>query len=78
VTVKVGTTVKWTNNGPSAHTATGNTGMWGSGQLSAPTGGSAGGTYQYTFTAGGYLRLSLFEPSAVAVPWFHRTVTVTS
>ncbi len=31
VTVKVGTAVKWTNNGPSAHTATSNTGTWDSG-----------------------------------------------
>ena len=60
VTVKVGTTVKWANNGQSAYTATSNTGTWDSGQLSGPTtgdpyygGGSAGGTYQYTFMAGG-------------------------
>src|SRR5260370_37136115 len=59
VTVKVGTTVEWANNGQSAHTATSNTGTWDSGQLSGPTtgdpyygGGSAGGTDQYTFMAG--------------------------
>src|SRR2546426_11569709 len=59
MTVMVGTTVKWTNNGPSAHTTTSNTGTWDSGQLSSPTsgggygGGSAGGTYQHTFMGGG-------------------------
>src|SRR3989449_11035609 len=39
MTVMVGTTVKWTNNGPSAHTTTSNTGTWDSGQLSNPTNG---------------------------------------
>src|SRR2546426_11799102 len=59
VTVMVGTTVKWINNGPSAHTTTSDTGTWDSGQLSSPTsgggygGGSAGGTYQRTLIGAG-------------------------
>lgn len=58
--VSVGTTVRWTNNGPSAHTSTSNASAWNSGTLAAPSGGSygggsAGGSYQYAFsTAGSY------------------------
>lgn len=83
LTVKVGTAVKWTNNGPAAHTATSNTGTWDSRQLSAPTGGggygggSAGGTYQYTFTAAGTYayHCSNHPPSVYA--GFTGTITVT-
>src|SRR2546428_2493013 len=59
MTVMVGTTVKWTNNGPSAHTTTSNTGTWDSGQLSSPTsgggdcGGPAGGTPHHPVMGGG-------------------------
>ncbi len=37
--IKVGTTVQWTNNGPSAHTTTSDAAVWNSGTLSAPMGG---------------------------------------
>jgi plastocyanin len=36
ITVKVGTTVKWTNNGPSSHTVTNDAGSWASALLTPP------------------------------------------
>lgn len=42
ITVRVGTTVRWTNYGPSPHTVTTDMGLWGSGTLNAPV--SAGGS----------------------------------
>jgi len=83
VTVKVGTTVKWTNNGPSAHTATSNTGNWDSGQVSGPTsgggygGGSAGGTYQHTFMAAGTYDYHCSNHPPSLYPGFTGTITVT-
>ena len=83
VTVKVGTPVRWTNNGPSAHTATSNSGTWDSGQLSSPTsggpygGGSAGGTYQYTFTAAGTYAYHCSNHPPSVYPAFTGTITVT-
>src|SRR5262249_19652599 len=38
VTVKMGSTVRWTNNGPSAHTTTSDMGVWDSGVLSPNAG----------------------------------------
>ena len=84
VTIKVGTTVRWTNNGPSAHTTTSDGGFWTSPTLSAPSGnggyggaGTAGGTFDFTFTqAGTYAyHCSLHPPSLY--PGFTGTVTVT-
>lgn len=43
ITVKVGTTVRWTNLGPSAHAVMSDMGAWGSGTLNAPTNGSGSG-----------------------------------
>ncbi len=83
VTVQVGTTVKWANNGPAAHTATSNTGTWDSGQLSGPTsggpygGGSAGGTYQYTFMAAGTYAYHCSNHPPSVYPEFTGTITVT-
>ncbi len=83
VTVKVGTTVKWTNNGPSAHTATSNTGTWDSGQVSGPTsgggygGGSAGGTYQHTFMAAGTYDYHCSNHPPSLNPGFTGTIMVT-
>ncbi len=45
VTIKAGTTVRWTNNGPSGHTTTSDNGVWGSGTLAPPGGGGGGGGY---------------------------------
>ena len=85
VSIKVGTTVKWTNNGPSAHTTTSNTGVWDSGTLSAPTsggaygGGSAGGSYQLVFTAAGTYgyHCTIHPPSLPQYAGFTGTITVT-
>lgn len=84
VSIKVGTTVKWTNNGPSAHTSTSDAGVWNSGGLSAPTsggaygGGSAGGSYQFTFaTAGTYgYHCTFHPPSLPQYAGFTGTITV--
>jgi len=82
LTVKVGTTVTWTNNGPAAHSATSNIGTWDSGLLNGPTsggayGGSAGGTYQYTFTAAGTYTYHCYLHPPSTYPGFTGTITVT-
>jgi len=43
ITVKVGTTVRWTNLGPSAHAVMSDAAAWGSGTLSPPMSGSGSG-----------------------------------
>lgn len=59
ISISAGTTVKWTNNGPSTHTSTSDAGVWNSGSISPPSGGGsygdseAPGTYQRTFTVAG-------------------------
>ncbi len=60
VTIKVGSSVAWSNNDPVQHTSTADGGAWNSGQLSAPSsgggaygGGTAGGSYRYTFSSTG-------------------------
>jgi plastocyanin len=84
VTIKVGSTVQWTNKGPSAHTTVSDAGVWNSGVLTSPGGndpygggGSAGGSFSFTFTqAGTYTyHCSLHPPSSF--PGFTGTVTVT-
>ncbi len=85
VTIKAGTTVRWTNDGPSAHTTTSDGGAWDSGSLSPPSGGggyggggSAGGTFDFTFMQPGSFpyHCSIHPPSSY--PGFTGTVTVTS
>jgi plastocyanin len=82
LTVKVGTTVTWTNAGPSAHTATSDAGVWTSGTLGAPSGGgygggSPGGSYSFKFmTAGTYTYHCTFHPPS-QYPSFTGTITVT-
>lgn len=57
--IKVGTSVTWTDNGSLAHTATADGGAFNSGQISAASGGgsygggSGAGSYTFTFTAAG-------------------------
>ena len=83
VTIKAGTTVRWTNNGPSAHTVTSDAGVWASGTLGAPGGGggygggSSGGTFDFTFMQPGTYpyHCSIHPPSSY--PGFTGTVTVT-
>jgi plastocyanin len=85
LSVKAGTTVQWINSGPSSHTTTSDGGVWNSGTLSAPSGGgaygggSAGGTYQFTFnTPGTYpYHCSIHPPSIAAYAGFTGTITVT-
>ena len=85
LTIKAGTTVRWTNNGPSAHTTVSDAGVWSSAALSAPVsggggyggGGSAGGTFELTFTEPGNYpyHCSLHPPANY--PGFTGTVIVT-
>jgi plastocyanin len=71
LTIKAGTTVRWTNNGPSAHTTTSDMGVWSSDVL------SVGGTFDFTFTQPGTYpyHCSLHPPNLY--PGFIGTVTVT-
>jgi plastocyanin len=50
LTVGVGTTVRWTNEGPSVHTVTADDGSFDSGAL------KPGATFEHTFGAAGTLR----------------------
>src|SRR2546429_9965080 len=53
ITIKVGDTVTWTNNGSVAHTATSNTGAWDTGQIASGASSSAEHLYitgRYTYT----------------------------
>ena len=82
LTIKAGTTVTWTNSGPSAHTATSDTGVWDSGTLGAPSGsggyggGSPGGTYSLTFnTPGTYSYHCKIHPPSL-YPSFVGSITV--
>lgn len=72
ITVKAGTTVTWTNNGPSAHTTTSDGGVWDSGTL------GAGGTFQFTFTQPGTFSYHCTIHPPNLYPGFTGTVTVTS
>jgi len=88
VTIKAGTNVRWTNNGPSVHTTTSDAGTWASPSLAAPSGGGAdpgysassamaGGTFDFAFTQPGTYpyHCSLHPPSSF--PGFTGTITVT-
>ena len=75
--------MRWTNNGPSAHTTTSDGGFWSSPTLAAPSGnggyggaGTAAGTFDFTFTQPGTYayHCSLHPPSLY--PGFTGTVTV--
>jgi plastocyanin len=83
VTIQAGTTVQWSNSGPSSHTTTSDNGVWDSGSLNAPVagggygGGSAGGTYAVKFTTPGtYPYHCTLHPPATH-PGFTGTITVT-
>jgi plastocyanin len=87
LSIKAGTTVRWTNAGPSAHTTVSDDGIWTSGTLGAPNsggggsgyggGGSAGGTFEFTFANPGTYgyHCNLHPPSSY--PGFVGTITVT-
>src|SRR5207245_11006189 len=63
--VGVGATVTWTNDGPSAHTATSDSGMWDTGRLNRGQSGS------YTFTTAG-----TFTYHCAIHPTMHGTIVV--
>jgi plastocyanin len=85
LTITAGTTVRWINNGPSAHTTVSDMGLWTSGVLSPPGsgggpyggGGSAGATFDFTFMQPGTFpyHCALHPPNLY--PGFIGTVTVT-
>jgi plastocyanin len=84
LTVKAGTTVTWTNSGPSAHAVTSDTMVFQSAALAGPTesnpyggGARSGMSFQFTFnTSGTYAyHCSLHPPSSY--PGFTGTIVVT-
>jgi plastocyanin len=85
LSIKAGTTVRWTNAGPSAHTTTSDDATWTSSTLVPPSGGggdygdnpTAGGSFEFTFTNPGTFgyHCSLHPPSSY--PNFTGTITVT-
>ena len=83
VTIKAGTTVRWTNNGPSAHTTVADGGAWNSGTLSPPGGGggygggSAGAIFDFTFMSAGTFGYHCSIHPPAMYPGFTGTVTVT-
>ncbi len=82
LTIKAGMSVKWTNSGPSSHTATSDNGVWNSGTLNPPGGGYGGGggaSFQFTFSAPGTYsyHCSLHPPSLSQYAGFTGTITVT-
>jgi plastocyanin len=84
LTVKTGTTVTWSNLGPSAHTVVSDSNAFSSQTLAAPGGGGAygggdtnGGAYRFTFmTPGTYAYHCSVHPPSMH-PGFTGTITVT-
>ncbi len=78
VTVKVGTTVTWTNSGTADHTVSADDASWGGGPLAGVggglygMGGGAGGSYARTFSTAG-----TFPYHCAIHPTMTGTVTVT-
>jgi plastocyanin len=72
VMIKTGTTVRWTNDGPSVHTTTSDNGAWDSGTLSPSS-----GTFLMTFNSAGTFpyHCSIHPPNIY--PGFVGTITVT-
>jgi plastocyanin len=82
VTIKVGSTVQWTNNGLLAHNVTADDASWSSGNLSAASGGggygaTGGATFAHVFSQVGTFtyHCSLHPPASY--PGFVGTVIVT-
>jgi plastocyanin len=84
LSVKVGTTVQWNNNGPSSHTTTSDNAVWDSGALAGPSGGGTyggapGGSFQFTFNSPGtyHYHCKLHPPTIAMYAGFTGTITVT-
>jgi plastocyanin len=82
ITISAGTTVRWTNTGPSAHTTTSDAGIWDSGTINprdsvAMGGMTASDTFSFTFAQAGIYgyHCTIHPPSLY--PGFTGTVTVT-
>jgi plastocyanin len=77
LTVTMGTTVHWTNNGPSSHSVTSDSSAFDSGTLSGPMGDpyggmTAGGTFTHIFSSAG-----TFDYHCAIHAGMHGTITVT-
>lgn len=72
ITIRAGTTVNWTNDGPSSHSATADsTGGFDSGAIAAPMNNGNGGLFQMHFTTPGtYTYHCMFHAQ------MHGTITV--
>jgi plastocyanin len=71
LTIKAGTSVRWTNNGPSDHTTTSDTGIWDSGTF------PAGASFTVTFSEPGIFPYHCAIHPPNLFPGFVGTVTVT-
>jgi plastocyanin len=85
LTIKVGTTVQWVNQGPSTHHVVSDNGVWDAGQLTPPSGdgGDYGGgptygeTYQFKFDQAGTYRYHCANHPLSAYPNFKGVIVVT-
>ncbi|HEY9517204.1 MAG TPA: plastocyanin/azurin family copper-binding protein [Gemmatimonadaceae bacterium] len=84
VTVKVGASVQWVNNGPSSHHVVSDDGVWDAGNLAPPSGddgtygGSTGGqTFTFKFTTAGTYNYHCSNHPLSAYPNFKGVVVVT-
>ena len=82
ITIHAGMSVRWVNAGPSAHTTMSDAGVWASGTLGAPNGGTYGGggsqsgifTFKFDSVGTYAYHCAIHPPSAY--PHFVGTVTV--
>ncbi len=83
LSVRSGTAVVWTNNGPSTHTATSDNGAWDSGTLGPTSGGAGGaygggaGAYQVVFVTPGTYRYHCVIHPPSKFPGFTGVIIVT-
>jgi plastocyanin len=83
VTVKVGAAVRWINDGTMAHHVKSDDNVWDAGNLAPPTGdggtygGTAGQSYQYTFTQAGTYKYHCENHPPSAYPNFTGVIVVT-
>jgi plastocyanin len=85
VTVAVGSSVQWVNDGPSAHHVVSDDNVWDSGQLASPTGGgdpygggsSAGQSFTFKFNTAGTYKYHCANHPPSAYPNFVGVVVVT-